>query len=101
MQVVPVQAIPNQGLQVTLAGQQVALNIFQTNYGAYMSVFSNGSAVVQSVICQDVNRIVRDTYLGFQGDFCWFDTTGGGEDPVFTGFGSRFLLIYLEEADLA
>ena len=68
MQIVPAQAIPNQGLQVTLGSQAVALSIFQTDYGLYMSVSSNGSPVVSSVLCHDVDRIVRDSYLGFLGD---------------------------------
>lgn len=101
MQTIPVQPVPNQGFQCTLGGQQVGLSIYQTDYGLFMDVFSNGSPVVAGTICEDVNRIVRDTYLGFAGDFVWYDTTGAGADPIYTGLGARFLLIYLEVADLA
>lgn len=101
MQIVPAQAIPNQGLQVTLGGQSVALSIYQTNYGLYMNIISNGSPVVYGVLCENVNRIVRDSYLGFTGDMIWYDTTGGGADPIYTGIGTQFILIYLESSDLA
>lgn len=101
MQTIPVQPVPNQGFQCTLGGQSVTLNIFQTDFGMYMSVFSNGSAVVESVICQDLNRVVRDAYFGFSGDFVWYDTTGGGADPVFTQLGTRFVLIYLGATDIS
>lgn len=101
MQIVPTQAIPNQGLQITLAGQQVALAIYQTDFGLFMDVASNNTPIVYGVICQNINRIVREDYSGFVGDFAWYDTTGEGEDPVYTGLGSRFTLVYLEAADLA
>ena len=46
-----------------------------------------------------MNRIVRDLYLGFVGDFIWFDTQGSS-DPIYMGLGSRFILVYLAPADL-
>jgi hypothetical protein len=97
---IPVQAIPNQGLQVTLANQQVALAIYQTDYGLFMDVISNGSEVVTGVLCENQNRIVRDAYLGFVGDFEWTDTSGQGVDAIYTGLGAQFLLVYLETSDL-
>lgn len=101
MQTIPVQPVPNQGFQCTLAGQQVAISIYQTDFGLFLDVVSNGVAVVYGVLCENLNRIVRDAYLGFSGDFCFYDSTGAGADPVFTGLGSQFVLIYLEAADLA
>ncbi len=101
MQTIPVQPVPNQGFQCTLAGQQVALDIFQTDYGLFMNVFSNAFPVVEGVLCQNVNEIVREAYSGFVGDFAFFDMTGTGDDPIYTGLGTRFVLIYLEASDLA
>jgi hypothetical protein len=100
MQIVPTQAIPNQGIQVSLANQTVALSIFQTDYGLFMNVASNGFPIVNGVLCEDVNRIVRDAYFGFIGDFVWYDTSGAGDDPIYTGLGNRFVLVYLEASDL-
>lgn len=100
MQLIPVQPIPNQGLQVTLANQQVALSIYQTDYGLFMDVISNGAAVVTGVLCENQNRIVRDAYFGFVGDFEWYDTSGQGVDPIYIGISSQFVLVYLEAADL-
>lgn len=100
MQVVPTQAIPNQGIQVTLGGQQVSLAIYQTDFGLFLDLVSNGSPIIYGALCEDLNRLVRDAYLGFSGDFAWYDTTGDGVDPVFTGLGDRFLLLYLEASDL-
>lgn len=100
MQVIPLQAIPNQSLQCTLANQQVELAVYQTDYGLFIDVASDGNPVVTGVLIEDKNRIVRDAYFGFAGDLEFLDTSGESVDPVYTGLGSQFLLIYLETSDL-
>lgn len=99
MQVIPTQPIPNQALQVQLGGQAVTLNIYQLAYGLFMDVEVNGTLIIGGVICQNLNRIVRSLYLGFAGDFVWLDIQGS-DDPIYTGLDSRFVLVYLEVADL-
>ena len=99
MLIVPIKPLPNQTLQVQLAGQAVSLNIYQLAYGLFVDVLLNNSPVISGVIAQNLNRIVRSLYLGLVGDFVFVDTQGD-EDPVYTGLGSRFLLVYLEESDL-
>jgi hypothetical protein len=102
MLIVPTQPIPSQTLQVTLSGQSCVLNIYQRLSGLYMDVFVDGgaTAIIGGVICENDNRIVRDLYLGFDGDFVWLDNSGDGDDPYYTGFGAQFSLAYLEPADL-
>lgn len=99
MIVVPLQPFPNQTLQVQLANQACTLNVYQYDYGLFMDVYVGASLIVAGVICQNVNRIVRSAYLGFTGDFIFVDTQGI-TDPVYTGLGSQYQLVYLEEADL-
>jgi len=99
-QTIPVQAVPNQTLSLTLNDQAVTLNIYQKSSGLYMDVLVNNTdVIVGGVICQNLNRIVRDLYLGFTGDFSWFDNQGNS-DPEYTGIGDRWTLLYLEPADL-
>jgi uncharacterized protein DUF6983 len=100
MQVVPLKALPSQTLQVTLGGQSCVLNIYQLAYGLFMDVYVGATLIIGGVICENLNRIVRSLYLGFTGDFVFFDATGAGADPIYTGLGDRFQLVYLEEADL-
>lgn len=101
-EIIPLQATPNQTLTVPLAGQSCGLNVIQRTSGLYIDVFLNGQPIILSVICQNKNRIVRDSYLGFPGDLAFFDTvdTVIGNDPDYTGLGSRFQLVYIEPADL-
>ncbi len=96
---IQVQSTPNQTFQVQLDGQSCTLNIYQQAYGLYMDVLINGVLIIGGVICENLNRIVRSLYLGFSGDFIFVDTQGS-DDPIFTGLGSRFVLIYLEASDL-
>ena len=99
MLLVPVQAVPNQTLSILLANQLCRLSLRTRFYGLFMDVSVNDAPIVQGVICQNWNRIVRSAYLGFIGDFAFWDTQGS-TDPAFDGLGSRYLLYYLEKSDL-
>jgi hypothetical protein len=99
MLLVPTQPFPNQQIQITLGGQSVSLNIFQNEYGVFMDVYVGPTLIIAGVLCENLNCIVRDDYLGFIGDLGWFDSQGA-TDPVYTGFGIRYFLAYLEESDL-
>lgn len=98
MLIVPVQPVPSQIIQVLLGGQQCTLAVYQKRTGMYMNV-SVGALIIGGVICENANRIVRSVYLGFIGDFVFLDTQGNN-DPVYTGLGSRWVLVYLEASDL-
>ena len=99
MMVIPVQALPNQQLQAQLAAQACTIELVQMQYGLFCTLSVSGSLIVAGVICENINRIVRSLYLGFVGDLCFIDTQGD-TDPVFTGLGTRYQLLYLEESDL-
>ncbi len=104
MQVVPIQALPNQTFQAQLGGQACIISDYQLQYGLFMDVFLNGAPIVLNVICQNKNRIVRDLYLGFPGDLAFYDTQQGvdgvGQDPDYTGLDGRYQLIYIEAGEL-
>lgn len=98
--IVPLNPIPNQTLSTTLGVQQTQINLYQKSTGLFMDVLLNNSAVIRGVICQNLNRIIRDAYLGYSGDFVFLDNQGTN-DPFYTGLGSRYQLFYLTAADLA
>lgn len=102
MQIIPTQPIPNQTLQVQLALQPCTIDIRQLLYGIFVDVYVGGTLIIAGVLAENLNRIVRSAYLGFVGDLVFFDTEigVGGDDPIYTGLGSRFILIYLEETEL-
>jgi hypothetical protein len=94
MLIVPLQSVPNQSVRIGLNGQQCQINVYQKPRGLFMDLLVDNSPIVAGVICQNLNRIVREAYLGFSGDMAWLDMRGG-EDPVYTGIGTRFFLAYL------
>ena len=99
MQIIPLQPLPAQVLNVQLDGQPTTLGIYQKSTGLYINVQVNNAEIIGLVIGEDRNRIVRNAYLGFVGDLAFIDTQGTA-DPVYTGLGSRFVLAYIELADL-
>jgi len=100
MQLIPLSVLPNQTLAVQLAGQSCTLNLYQKNTGLFMDVLVNDVLIIGGVLCENLNRIVRSLYLGFIGDFAFIDTQGT-TDPYYTGFGSRYFLLYVDPSELA
>ncbi len=101
MQTLSLKQVPNQTLSSILNLQQVSLNIYTLIDGKlYMDVNLNDAPIAAGVICQNNRFIVRNAASGFNGDFVFTDTQGY-TDPVFSGFGSRYLLIYLTSAEIA
>lgn len=99
---VPLKPVPNQSTQVVLGGQSCVLHVYQLAYGLFVDVEVNDQLVVAGVICQNLNRVVRSLYLGFSGDLTFWDTAGTDDpqDPVYTGLGARFVLLYLSASEL-
>lgn len=100
MQIVPLRPLPSQTVTISLANQTTQITVSQTDYGMFIDIAVNNSTIINGVLCEDRNRIVREAYLGFIGDFTFIDNQGLA-DPVYTGLGSRFNLAYLEVADLS
>jgi hypothetical protein len=100
MQIIPVLDVCSQNLQVTLGGQACSINLYQTlDQGFYCDLYVNNTLLIGGVICQNLNRIIRDLYFGFIGDLCWNDTQGE-LDPSSPGLGTRYQFLYLTPSDL-
>lgn len=97
--VVPLQPVPSQTLQCQLGGQACVLNVYQTAFALFVDLYVGNQLIVPGVIALNLVRIVRSSYLGFSGDLAFLDTQGE-ENPVYTGLGARFQLVYFEPADL-
>jgi hypothetical protein len=101
MQIIPINDTPSQTIpSVLLGGQNCQFNLYQKLGSLYCDVFVNNAPIVTGVVCQNLNRIVRDLYLGFIGDVLFVDTTSAGSDPSSPGLGTRFVFCYLTPSDL-
>lgn len=99
MMVVPLNATPAQAFKVTLNKQDCELRISQKSTGIFMDVIVNNVLIIGGVLCLDRTLIVRDAYLGYSGDLFFVDTQGA-TDPVWTGLGSRYLLVSVAPGEL-
>lgn len=100
MQIIPLTGIPAQRLFVVLNGQSCTIRVYQKSTGLYLDLVLGGTTILSGVLCRDRVRCVRQAYLGFVGDLAFMDTQGS-DDPEYSGLGSRWELMYLEEGDLA
>lgn len=96
---VPLQQIPNQAVSVVLNNQSCQVNVYQKFFGLFLDLYVSDTLIIGGVLCQNLNRLVRSAYLGFQGDLGFWDTQGTS-DPYYTGVGARYQLTYLTPADL-
>lgn len=97
---VPLAAVPTQTLAITLAGQPCQLALRQNGGNMYFDLTVNGVDIVLSRIVRNKQRLCLDAqYRPFVGDFLFNDTQGDTQ-PVYTGLDSRYVLYYLEAADL-
>ena len=99
MQIIPIQAVENQAITVTLAGQPCQINVYQKLYGLFVDLYVSDALIVSGTPALNVTRIVRSDYLGFVGDLIFIDTQGF-DDPAYDGLGFRFHLAYLEASEL-
>ena len=115
---IALNAVPSQTLNVTLDGQQCQIAVYQEQpivdeYGVAAGLFFDlivgGVPIVNTVRCLDRTPLLQDRqYLGVAGEFMFLDTlatqggppTFNGAPPYYSGLGSQFVLLYLEESDL-
>ena len=99
MLIVPLQAIPNQTVTVTLASQRCQIDVYQKRTGLFLDLYLSNTLLIAGALCQDRNPVVRAIYHGFVGDLAFIDTQGTS-DPTYDGVGARYLLAYLTTADV-
>ena len=99
MQTIPLQAVPSQSINVTLNGQDCTIRVYTLDTGLFLDLEASGVPIVSAVICEDRTLLVRLAYLGFVGDLAFMDTQGT-DDPLYSGLGSRWVLLYLTPSDL-
>lgn len=99
MEIIPLQPQPSQTVSVVLNNQSCQINVYQKTYGVFLDLYVANVLIIGGVLCENLHRIVRDVYLGFSGDLAFADTMGD-TDPVYTGLGTQYQLVYLSPSDL-
>lgn len=99
MMQIPLQPVPSQQVQIVLGGQTCAINVYVKVQCMFLDLAVNGVPIAYAVQCKNLVSLVPTAYLGFSGWMIFLDTQGSS-DPIYTGLGSRFVLLYLDAADL-
>jgi hypothetical protein len=85
---IPLQPVPNQSVSFLLNGASYTIDVDTRLENIYISIFQDGAYVLR-------NRALR-AYAPVGFDLQLADTLGT-DDPVYTGLGSRWLLMGLEQ----
>lgn len=85
---IPLQPIPNQSVSFLLNGKSYTIDVDTRLENIYISIFQDGEYVLR-------NRALR-AYAPVGFDLQLADTLGT-DDPIYTGLGSRWLLMGLEQ----
>ena len=99
MNIVPLSAVANQSVSITLNAQNCQINVYQKRTGMYLDLYVSNVLILAGAACENLRLMVLTAYLGFVGDLVWLDNQGA-TDPVYTGVGSRYSLIYVSPSDL-
>lgn len=98
MQTIPIQAVANQIVKIVLDGQNCQILIAQRNENIFVDVNVNGVDLVCNALARDSVPIICREYVGFSGQLMFIDSSAA-DDPQFSGFGTRWFLVYLSESE--
>lgn len=104
---IPLRPVPAQFFTVSLGAQRCQMNVYfkdapsyMLSNGLYLDLFVDNQTIIVGTICQNLNRIVRDAYLGFQGDLLFYDASGMNNDPTWDKLGSTYNLYWYAPGEL-
>lgn len=89
----PLPTEPNQQFGAQLDGAFAQITLTTTDYGLFADIVYNGVPVAAGRLCLDRTDINPNRYLGLPQMLTFVDLQGT-TDPVASGFGTRYLLLY-------
>jgi len=100
MNLIPLQAIPNQSFSVTLEGNLYALTLRTIQNGTYADITLNGNVLITGTRCVVNKPLLPYPYLeGVGGNFAF--VTQNSEYPNYAEFGTTQALYYVTVAEVA
>jgi hypothetical protein len=98
MLVIPLAVKPNQTMNIMLSGVGYTIDVNQRSGLVYVNISQADERIIESVICRDRVKLIRQKYIPFVGNLVFVDQAGKS-DPDYIGFGSRFILYYMEPVE--
>lgn len=99
MQLIPLTALPNQTINIVLGSQNCTIKVFQKSTGVFIDLLVNDAPIAQGVLVLDRVKLIRVDQTVFIGDLAFYDSQGL-EPPYYTGFGTRWNLLYIESSEI-
>lgn len=93
MQIIPLEATPNQDVTTQVAGGQLRLIVRSTYFGLFVDIIFNGTTIALNRKALDRTTLVPYDYRGLTGRLGFYDRLGTA-DPTYDGLGSRYFLCY-------
>lgn len=100
MQIIPLQPAPSQITRIVLGGQNCQINVYQKTQGLFFDLSIEDKDIVVGTICRNWTPLISREYTGFVGNLLFLDINGS-DDPYYTGFGTRFQLVYFTAEEYA
>ena len=95
---IPLSPIPSQTLRIILDQQNCTIKLYQRLGRVYCDLFINDIPQWQGVVCLNKVNMNRLPYVGFKGALFFIDNEGG-QEPEYSGFNSRYTLLYLAQSE--
>ena len=93
---VPLSALPSQELSLVLSNQDVTVRVLTRGDYLYLDDLKDGSAVIQGQLIVTGQNLLPSGLADFIGNFQMVDINGNS-DPVYTGLGTQYRLLYSDE----
>jgi hypothetical protein len=97
-QVIPVLPLAIQTFSCVLDNQTAQFTLTSTDGGLFADIVYNGVSIAAGRICLDRTNLNSSPYTGLPHGLFWVDLLGTS-DPVYTGFGTQYLLLYGDPDD--
>ena len=99
---VPLIAIPNQELAIELEEQDCTIQVRQLGSYTFLSLWLDSDLIAENAICMPGVAILQGYIPKFKGNFVLVDSSDSEKQQLsdYRELGSRFILLYLTEAEV-
>ncbi|MBS4773136.1 MAG: hypothetical protein KHX55_02535 [Proteobacteria bacterium] len=94
---VPLSPLPSQELSLVLGNQDVTVRVLTHGDYLYLDILKENEPVILGQIIVTGQNILPAGLSDFSGNFQMVDLNGDS-DPVYSGLGTQFRLLYNDEA---
>lgn len=92
-QVIPLTALAVQQFSCVLDNQTAQFTLITTEDGLFADIVYKGVSIASGRLCLDRTNLNSSPYTGLPQGLFFVDLLGIS-DPIYTGFGTQYLLIY-------